>query len=130
MYIVKGRDYASSPRSSVIGFSVSMRIGDCGEAELDEGEKRLTVCSRLKAAAGWRNVALDFMRTQGGIIRFKHIEPGSGNENGRPAVVPDVVSSEAPAPVTHRGGRAKKVEEPPAPAKRRGKAEGAASITR
>ena len=95
-------------------------VGDYGEATLDGDEKRLTVRNRLKAAAGRRNIGLDFKRTQGSIIRFKVIEPGSGDGNGMPAVVPDVVSSEAPAPVKRRGGRSKKVEEPPAPAKRRG----------
>ena len=95
-------------------------VGDYGEATLDGDEKRLTVRNRLKAAAGRRNIGLDFKRTQGNTIRFKVIEPGSGNGNGVPAVVPEVVSSKAPAPVKRRGGRPKKVEVPPAPGKRRG----------
>ncbi len=41
-------------------FLSEYELGDCGEAELDEAEKRLTVRSRLNAAAGRQNVVLEF----------------------------------------------------------------------
>lgn len=46
-------------------------VGDYGEAELNSDEKRLTVRSRLKAAARRRSMSIDFKRTQGNVLRFK-----------------------------------------------------------
>lgn len=46
-------------------------IGDYGEAELEEDEKRITVRNRLKAAAERRDVALEFRRTKGDTLRFR-----------------------------------------------------------
>lgn len=49
--------------------------GDYGIAELEEGEQRLTVRNRLKAAASRRSLAIAFLRTsQPGILRFKLLE--------------------------------------------------------
>jgi hypothetical protein len=83
-------------------------VGDYGEAELDEDEKRLTVRNRLRAAAGRRNVRITFRRTQGNTMRFQIVAPGSGSGNGAPALVPEVISSEPPAPAKRKGGRPKK----------------------
>jgi hypothetical protein len=44
---------------------------DYGEAELDEGEKRLRVRNRFKAAAARRGLELTFQRTRGNVLRFK-----------------------------------------------------------
>ena len=92
-------------------------VGDYGEAVLDEGENRLTVRNRLKAAAGRRSVGVEFRRTNGDLIRFRIIEHGSSDGNGAAAIieVPAVVSSEPPAPVKRKGGRPKKVVEQPEP---------------
>lgn len=99
-------------------------VGDYGEAMLDEGENRLTIRNRLKAAAGRRNVGVEFRRTNGDLVRFRIIEHSSNRGNGTaPSMeAPAVVSFEPPAPTKRRGGRPKKtVEQPePAPAKRRG----------
>jgi hypothetical protein len=46
-------------------------IGDYGEAQIDDNEKRLTVRNRFKAAAERRGVALRFIRTTGDSMRFK-----------------------------------------------------------
>lgn len=46
-------------------------IGDYGEAELEEDEKRITVRNRLKAAAVRRDVELEFRRTKGDTLRFR-----------------------------------------------------------
>jgi hypothetical protein len=43
-------------------------VGEYGEAELGEEEKRLTIRSRLKTAAKRRGIAIDFKRTQGDVI--------------------------------------------------------------
>ena len=81
-------------------------IGDYGEAELGEDEKRLTVRNRSKAAATRRGIAIDFKRTQGDIIRFR-IVASDGDANGRaPVAIPAVVFSEPPP--KHKGGRPKK----------------------
>lgn len=78
-------------------------VGEYGEAILDPEENRLTVRNRMKAAAGRRNIGIEFRRTSGDMIRFKIIEPASS-----PAPVPVVVSSEPPAPAKRKGGRPKK----------------------
>jgi hypothetical protein len=93
-------------------------VGDYGEALLDEGEKRLTVRNRLKAAASRRNIAIEFRRTTGDLIRFKIAAQSDGQ--AVPVQLPAVVSSEPPAPVKRKSGRPKKVEEPPVVAKRKG----------
>src|SRR6266545_7228497 len=54
-------------------------VGDYGEAVLDEGENRLTVRNRMKAAATRRGIAINFRRTTGDIIRFQIIEYRDGN---------------------------------------------------
>jgi hypothetical protein len=89
-------------------FLSDYEVGDYGEAELEADEKRLTVRNRLKAAAKRREIEIDFKRTQGDIIRFKIIAPGSGNGKSASAVVPEIVSSEPPAPAKRKGGRPKK----------------------
>ena len=78
-------------------------VGEYGEAILDPEENRLTVRNRMKAAAGRRNIGIEFRRTSGDMIRFKIIESSSS-----PAPTPVVVSSEPPAPAKRKGGRPKK----------------------
>src|SRR5215207_7522672 len=53
-------------------------VGEYGEAVLDEGENRLTVRNRMKAAATRRGIDINFRRTQGDLIRFQIVEQGSG----------------------------------------------------
>src|SRR3954452_15819978 len=84
-------------------------VGEYGEAVLDEGENRLTVRNRMKAAAGRRGFAINFRRTQGDLLRFQIIEHSNGNGATATVEVPAVVSSEPPAPVKRKGGRPKKV---------------------
>jgi hypothetical protein len=86
-------------------------VGEYGEAVLDEGENRLTVRNRMKAAATRRGIGISFRRTQGDLLRFQIVEPDSiiGKIKSAIAKVPTLISSEPPAPV-----------EPPVPAKRKG----------
>lgn len=49
-------------------------VGDLVEAELESGEKRITVRNRLRAAAARRNVGLEFRRMRGDVLRFKVVE--------------------------------------------------------
>jgi hypothetical protein len=89
-------------------------VGEYGEATLDEGENRLTVRNRMKAAATRRGIGINFRRTSGDLIRFQIVEAsnGEGSPDGvtpapviqEPVTVP--VSSEAPP--KRRGGRPKK----------------------
>ena len=82
-------------------------VGEYGEATLDPEENRLTVRNRLKAAAGRRNIGIEFRRTSGEIVRFKILEQSNGG--AAPAEPPPVVSSEPPAaPAKRKGGRPKK----------------------
>jgi hypothetical protein len=90
------------------GFLSEFAVGDYGEAELGEGEKRLTVRNRLKAAAARRNVAIDFKRIQGDILRFQILAAGGDSSNGAPRSIPAVVSAEPPPPPKRKGGRPRK----------------------
>jgi hypothetical protein len=87
-------------------------IGDYGEATLDDGENRLTVRNRLKAAATRRGLGINFRRTTGDLIHFQVTEAskGEGTPDGvTPA--PEILES-APiassAPPKRKGGRPKK----------------------
>ena len=85
-------------------------VGDYGEGTLDDGENRLTVRNRMKAAATRRGVAIEFRRTSGDIVRFKIIEVSNGNGASAAAPVepPPVVVPEPVAPAKKKGGRPKK----------------------
>src|SRR5215212_7926841 len=61
-------------------------VDDYGEATLDEGENRLTVRNRMKAAATRRGIGINFRRTQGDLLRFQIIEHSNGN--GKTAAAP------------------------------------------
>jgi hypothetical protein len=104
----KGKGLRKLTEEEYDRFLADYEVGEYGEAELDDGEKRLTVRNRLKAAASRRNVGIDFKRTQGNIIRFKVIEPGIISKvKSAIAKVPALISSEPPPP-------------PPPPAKKKG----------
>jgi hypothetical protein len=83
-------------------------VGEYGEAVLDEGENRLTVRNRMKAAATRRGVDINFRRTTGDLLRFQVIEATNGNGKAAVEEPPPVVSSEPPEPVKRKGGRPKK----------------------
>jgi hypothetical protein len=104
----KGKGLRKLTEEEYDRFLADYEVGEYGEADLAGDEKRLTVRNRLKAAAGRRNVGIDFKRTQGNIIRFKIIEPGIiGKVKSAIAKVPALISSEPPPP-------------PPPPAKKKG----------
>jgi len=67
-------------------------VGEYGEAELSEDEKRLTARNRLKAAATRRGLEVHFLRTTGNIIRFKVV-----SHNGQIAEQP-AIQEQAPEP--------------------------------
>jgi hypothetical protein len=79
--------------------------GEYGEAELDEGEKRLTVRKRFKAAAARRGLDLTFQRTSGNVLCFK-VVPAAAAETAPEAEAiepePAVVLEASPK---RRGGR-------------------------
>ena len=85
-------------------------VGDYGEAVLDEGENRLTVRNRLKAAATRRGIGINFRRTSGDMIRFQIVEPGDVKVVTRAKPVQRVPEPEPEpvAPPKRRGGRPKK----------------------
>ncbi|NOK59198.1 MAG: hypothetical protein GFH27_549283n341 [Chloroflexi bacterium AL-W] len=76
--------------------------GDYGEAELSEGENRITVRNRLKAAANRRNLSLDFKRTKGNILRFRVISKSNGEAR-------DLQEVDTPTPAPRSGRPKKKV---------------------
>jgi hypothetical protein len=103
----KGKGLRKLTEQQYDAFLSEYEVGDYGEAELDEGEKRLTVRNRLRAAASRREVGIEFKRIHGDIIRFRIVAPGSTGR-GAPEVVPEVVSSEPPVPAKRKGGRPRK----------------------
>ena len=64
-------------------------VGEYGELTLDEGESRLTVRNRLKAAAKRRNVGVSFKRARGDIVRFQVVEDSSNGNGASTATAPD-----------------------------------------
>jgi hypothetical protein len=83
-------------------FLAGYEAGDYGKAELDEGENRLTVRNRFKAAAARRGVNLTFPRTTGNVIRFQ-VAPAAGE--AAPAAEPEPPPTPQVPP--KRGGRRK-----------------------
>ena len=80
-------------------------VGEYGEAVLDEGENRLTVRNRMKAAATRRSIGVEFRRTTGDLLRFQIVEHTNGAPKAsRKAAAPPP----PPEPVKRKGGRPKK----------------------
>jgi hypothetical protein len=52
-------------------FVADLQPGEYAEVTLDAGDNKLTVRSRLTAAANRRGLVLEYSRTQGPVIRFK-----------------------------------------------------------
>src|SRR5215470_15704344 len=75
----KGKGARKLVEEQYDAFLSDYEVGDYGEAELDQDEKRLTVRNRLKAAATRRAIGIAFRRTQGDIIRFQMVTPSNGN---------------------------------------------------
>jgi hypothetical protein len=78
--------------------------GDYGEAELGDGEKRLTVRNRFKAAAARRGLELVFQPTRGNMVRFR-VAPAAAAEATAPAVVEPEPPPAPQAAPKGRGGR-------------------------
>jgi hypothetical protein len=92
-------------------FLAEYDVGDWGEAILDEGENRLTVRNRFKAAARRRGVGLEFRRSSDNLLRFRVVAENGQSANGASAPVAVPVAPEAepaPPPAKKRGGRPKK----------------------
>jgi len=104
----KGKGLRKLTEEQYDRFLADYEVGDYGEAELEEGEKRLTVRNRFKAAAARRGLGLQFNRTTGNVIRFKIVPDGNSQavEVPTPAPEPEPVV-EAP-PAKRRGGRPRK----------------------
>ena len=87
-------------------------VGDYGEAVLDEGENRLTVRNRMKAAAGRRSLGINFRRTTGDLIRFQIVSPSDVKVVTRAKPVQRIPEPEPEpepvAPPKRKGGRPKK----------------------
>jgi hypothetical protein len=67
----KGKGQRGLIEEQYDGFLADYEVGDYGEAELEQDEKRLTVRNRFKAAVARRGIDLTFLRTRGNVLRFK-----------------------------------------------------------
>jgi hypothetical protein len=52
-------------------FLIEFQPNELGEVTLDEGERKLNIRNRLRAAAERHGLKLEFIRTNGIIVRFK-----------------------------------------------------------
>jgi hypothetical protein len=102
----KGKGVRKLTEEQYDQFLGDYEVGEYGEAELDEDDKRLTVRNRLKAAAGRRGLHLQFNRTTGNVLRFQ-VASGNG-QVPRSKPKPVAVASDTP-PAKRRGGRPRKV---------------------
>jgi hypothetical protein len=105
----KGKGQRKLTEELYDSFLADYNVGEYGEAELDENEKRLTVRNRLKAAATRRGLGLQFNRTTGNIIRFMVVDGnGQAVEEPPPAPEPEPAPVVEAPPAKRRGGRPKK----------------------
>lgn len=102
-YKGKGKGQRKLIEEQYDAFLADYGPGEYGEAELDEGEKRLTVRKRFKAAAARRGLDLTFQRTNGNGLRF-HIALSTVPEPPAVEPKPTVASDATPK---RRGGRRK-----------------------
>jgi hypothetical protein len=100
----KGKSQQRLTEEQYDAFLADYGLGDYGEAELDEGENRLTVRNRFKAAAARRGLDLIFPRTTGNLLRFR-IAPAA-EAAAPPALEPELPSIPQATP-KGRGGRRK-----------------------
>jgi hypothetical protein len=112
----KGKGLRKLTEEQYDAFLRDYAVGDYGEAELEEDEKRLTVRNRLKAAATRRGIDIEFKRTQGNIIRFRVGEASPDGNVGRNKstelakayrAIPEPEPEPEPPP-KRKGGRPKK----------------------
>jgi len=119
----KGKSSRKLVEEQYDGFLADFAVGDYGDVLPDEGESRLTVRNRLKAAAKRRGVELTFIRTSGDAMRFRVETNGNGaasaEEAPEPAPEPaqeveepPVSSDVPPTPPKRRGGRPRKNPQP------------------
>jgi hypothetical protein len=113
----KGKGTRKLTEEQYDAFLADYEVGEFGEATLDEGENRLTVRNRMKAAATRRGIGINFRRTSGDLIRFEIVEQGGDGEisNKSNRSFPIAVAQEAnavssEAPPKNKGGRPKKQE--------------------
>ena len=105
-YQDKGKGQRKITEEQYDSILADYEVGDYGEATLDQGENRLTVRNRMKAAATRRGIGIQFRRTTGDLIRFQVVEQSTGN--GKAVAEEPVVSSEPPVKPKGKGGRPKK----------------------
>jgi hypothetical protein len=103
----KGKGTRKITEEQYDAFLADYEVGEYGEATLDEGENRLTVRNRMKAAATRRGVGIEFRRTTGNLLRFQIVEHSNMNVKAV-AEPPPVVSSEPLVKPKGKGGRPKK----------------------
>ena len=103
----KGKGQRKLTEEQCDAFLSDYALGDYGEATLEPGENRLTVCNRFKAAARRRNVGIEFKRTTGDLIRFK-ITAHNGTHSAQPIQTEVAPPEPPPAPAKRKGGRPRK----------------------
>src|SRR5689334_14744135 len=60
-------------------FLIEFGPNEHGEVQLDDGESKLNIRNRLRAAAERRGLKLEFIRSNGIIVRFKVVS-GNGDD--------------------------------------------------
>jgi hypothetical protein len=57
-------------------FLIEFGPNEHGEVQLDEGDNKLNIRNRLRAAAERRGLKLEFIRSNGIVVRFKVVSEG------------------------------------------------------
>jgi hypothetical protein len=73
----KGKGVRATIAMEYDGYLADFEPNDYGEAQLAEGESKLNVRNRLRAAAERRGWTLELIRTQGPLLRFKVASEGA-----------------------------------------------------
>ncbi len=102
----KGKGIRKLIQEQYDGFLADCAAGDYGEAQLEADENRLTVSSRLKAAAARRHLRIQFRRTRGNLLRFMIVS--TDDQGNTPKAAASKPKSLLPPPAKRKGGRPKK----------------------
>ena len=73
----KGSNARSEIAQQYDQFLIEFEPNELGEVTLDEGESKLNIRNRLRSAAERRGLKLEFIRTNGIIVRFKVLSENS-----------------------------------------------------
>ena len=70
-------------------FLIEFESNELGEVQLEESENKLNIRNRLRSAAERRGLKLEFIRTNGIVVRFKVLSESGDEASGVFGPVPE-----------------------------------------